>query len=204
MNPSGRPRRWRSSEGHTGRRDIASGARLPRGQRPGACTQAPRAGTGRSRAWPGRMAAGSAKGTRSGDTGDERAREVGPPHSTGEALEQGPRGCDAAGGGGGGKGAAQGQLGRANQVPDAEPERPATGARPGTPGSGSRSEGEVHDALAPRLPCGPSPAGLLRPEAARRAGGGPGDVAALRRGSGSEPDGSVVAAATRSVPKPGR
>ena len=44
-------------------------------------------------------------------------------------------------GGGGGKGADQGELGQAKQVPGADPARPATCARPGTAGSGSEIEG---------------------------------------------------------------
>ena len=45
---SGMPTRWRMSEGNTGCTAIARCARIPRGQGPRACTQAPCLGTGRS------------------------------------------------------------------------------------------------------------------------------------------------------------
>src|SRR5260370_18212692 len=45
---SGMPTLWRLSEGKTGCTTIARCTRIPRGQRPRACTQAPCLGTGRS------------------------------------------------------------------------------------------------------------------------------------------------------------
>ena len=46
---SGVPTPSRQAEGNTGRAAIARRAGTPRGQRPRACTEAPRTGTGRSR-----------------------------------------------------------------------------------------------------------------------------------------------------------
>jgi hypothetical protein len=174
----GVPTPWRKAEGHTARADIARRAGTPRGQRPHACTEAPRTGTGRSRVCLRPLGAQNASGTPRGHADDGRTREVGQLRSTWEAAEQ-SRGTGR--GGGGGKGAGQGEFARAKRVPDSGPGRRVKCARAGTTGSSERKAAAVHGAPAPRLRQRPPEAGVLRPEARRRSGGRRRDVAALRR-----------------------
>ena len=111
---------------------IARCTRIPRGQRPRACTETPCAGTGRSRVCLRRRERQTASGSRRTYADDERTREVGQPDSTCEAAEQ-SRGTGS--GGGGGKGAGQGELARAQRAPDSEPGKRAQRARAGTSSS---------------------------------------------------------------------
>src|ERR1700676_313667 len=102
----GVPTPWRVAEGKTCSVARARRCWTLRGQRPQACTQAPCSGTGRSHR-PLRSQDGqSVSGSRKTHADDERRWEVGPAHSTGEAVEQGrENGC----GDGGGKGPDQGK-----------------------------------------------------------------------------------------------
>src|SRR6267378_2524951 len=62
--------------------DIARCARVPRGQRPRARTQTPRAGTGRSQVRPGQQLPWDASGSLRTYADDERTWEVGQTSST--------------------------------------------------------------------------------------------------------------------------
>src|SRR6266542_1551018 len=118
------------------------------GQRPGACTETPCPGTGRSHVRLRPMRQQTVSGSRKTYADDERTWEVGQPSSTCEAAEQGRgTGC----GGGGGKGAGRGKLARAQRAPDSEPGWRAKRARAGTSGSKKGKEAAVHRAPAPRL-----------------------------------------------------
>src|SRR3989304_2585012 len=128
----GVPTRWRTSEGHTRGAAMARRQGTPRGQRPGACTQAPCARTGRSHERLLLMRWQTASGSRKTHDDDERSWEVGQAHSTDEAAEQSRgTGC----GGGGGKGPGQGKPARGRRVPDTGPGRRAQRARTGTSGA---------------------------------------------------------------------
>src|SRR4029077_3627575 len=107
---SGMPTLWRKTEGNTGYTAIARCTRIPRGQRPQACTEMPCAGTGRSHVCLRRRELQTVSGSRRTYADDERTREVGQLHSTCEVAEQ-SRGTGS--GGDGGKGAGQGELARA-------------------------------------------------------------------------------------------
>src|SRR5660397_237174 len=93
---------------------IAGGASAsrqgtPRGQRTRACTEPPCARTGRSHDCPPTRRGAGRSGKAMPYARDERLWEVGQPHSTCEAAEQGREsGC----GGGGGKGAGRGEHGQ--------------------------------------------------------------------------------------------
>ena len=105
---------------------------VPRGQRPRARTEAPRAGTGRSQVRPGQQLPRDASGSLRTYADDERTWEVGQPCSTGEVAEQ----RRATGGGGdGGKRAGQREPAPAKRVPDTEPGRRAQCAGAGTSSS---------------------------------------------------------------------
>ncbi len=101
MENFGVPTPWTQAEGHTHRVASARREGTPRGLRPRARTEAPRAGTGRShvRLWQERSQA--APGSLRTHAGDERTWEVGRPRSTWEAAEQSR---ETGRGGGGGKG----------------------------------------------------------------------------------------------------
>src|SRR5215468_10329280 len=106
----GMPTRWRTTEGNTGHTAIARCARIPRGQRPRACTQAPCPGTGRSHVRLQERELQTVSGSQRTNTDDERTWEVGQLCNTCEVAEQ-CRGTGSAGDGG--KGAGQGELARA-------------------------------------------------------------------------------------------
>ena len=131
MENFGVPTPWTQAEGHTHRVASARREGTPRGLRPRARTEAPRAGTGRShvRLWKERSQA--APGSSRTHAGDERTWEVGRPRSTWEAAEQSR---ETGRGGGGGKGAGQGEPAQAQRAPDTEPGRRAKRARAGTSG----------------------------------------------------------------------
>src|SRR5664280_1728858 len=103
---------------------IAGGASAsrqgtPRGQRTRACTEPPCARTGRSHDCPPTRRGAGRSGKAMPYARDELLWEVGQPHSTCEAAEQGREsGC----GGGGGKGAGRGKHGHARRAPDTGPE----------------------------------------------------------------------------------
>src|SRR6267378_2123524 len=125
----GVPTPWSLAEGEICSVAKARRCRTLRGQRPQACTQAPRAGTGRSH-WPLRSQDGqSVSGSRKTHADDERRWEVGPAQSTGEAVEQGRENGR---GDGGGKGPDQGEPARAQRTPDTGPGGCAQCARAGT------------------------------------------------------------------------
>jgi hypothetical protein len=157
---SGVPTPWRKAEGNTGCVDIARRAWTPRGQRPHACTETSRTGTGRSHGRLWRVGSQTASGTPRGNADDERPREVGQLRSTREAAEQ-SRGTGR--GGGGGKGAGRGETARAKRVPDSGPGRRAKCARAGTTGSSEGKAAAVHGAPGaadngcPSCWCKPSP-----------------------------------------------
>src|SRR5208283_551811 len=88
-------------------------------------------GTGRSRVRPG-SSGRAASGSLWTGADDERTREVGQAHITGEVLEQGR---NVGGGGDGGKGLARGKPATAKRVPDTGPGRRAQCAGAGTGGS---------------------------------------------------------------------
>src|SRR5215831_3383965 len=106
---SGMPTLWRLSEGNTGCTAIARCTRIPRGQRPRACTQAPCAGTGRSHVCLQRRELQTVSESQRTYTDDGRTWEVGQPRSTCKLAEQN-RGTGS--GGEGGKGAGRGELAR--------------------------------------------------------------------------------------------
>src|SRR5580700_5346 len=145
---SGMPTRWRMSEGNTGCTAIARCARIPRGQRPRACTQAPCLGTGRSHVCLQRRELQTVSGSRRTKADDERTWEVGRLHSTYKLAEQ-SRGTGS--GGEGGKGAGQGELARVQRAPDSGPGKHAQRARAGTSSSKEGQETAVHRAPAPHL-----------------------------------------------------
>jgi hypothetical protein len=89
--------------------------RVPRGHRPRARTQTPRAGTGRSQVRPGQQLPRDASGSLRTYADDERTREVRQTYCTGEVPEQ----RRATGSGGdGGKGSGQREPAPAKRVPD--------------------------------------------------------------------------------------
>ena len=194
---SGVPTPSSEAEGDTDCAASARRSRTPRGRRPRARTEAPRTGTGRSRVCPREREPRTASGSRRTYADDERTREVGRPRSTGEVAEQ-SRGTG--GGGDGGKGAGQGEPEREQRAPDAEPDQRAKRPRAGTSGSTQGQEAAVHGAPASRLRGRAAAGGLPGTQAGGRAGHRWGDVAALRRGPGSEPPGLVRTAAARGVP----
>ncbi len=114
--------------------------RGPRGQRPRACTETPRARTGRSRVRPTQVTGQAASGSLRTHADDARTREVGWPHSTCEVPEQRcqqsarPKSSDAAAcGGDGEKGASLGESTCEPHPPDTVPDYPgATGSRADT------------------------------------------------------------------------
>src|SRR5438445_2386755 len=115
----GRRRRNGDAEGPIRCTDIARCTGVPRGQRPRARTEAPRAGTGRSHVRPGQQLLWDASGSLRTYADDERTWEVGQTYSTCEVPEQ----CWTTGGGGdGGKGSGQREPATAKHVPDTEPE----------------------------------------------------------------------------------
>jgi hypothetical protein len=197
MSHIGVPTRWRNAEGHTDCAEIARRSRTPRGQRPRACAQSPRTGTGRSRVrlWPRepQTASGSPRTYADG----ERAREVGPSRSTWEAAEHG-RGTGH--GGGRGKGTGQGELARAQRAPDAGPGRRAQRARAGTGSSPAGSEAAVHGAPASRVRRRAVAGCVLRAEAGRGGGHRRRDVGALWPSPGGKPPGPGRTAPARGVP----
>ena len=185
------------SEGHAAGVDIARRWRTPRGQRPRARTETLCAGTGRSCAYPRRMAPRVVSGSPRANADDERAQEVGQTRSTREAPEQ----SRATGGGGsGGKGSGQRELGRAKRASDTAPIQRAQCARASTSSSKKGKESAVHGAPASHLRPEHAARGLLRPEEGSRPRRGRRDVAALRAGTGGKSSGSVGKAGTRSVP----
>jgi len=82
------PTLWRLSEGNTGCTAIARCTRIPRGQRPRACTQAPCSGTGRSHVCLQGRELQTVSGSQRTNTDDERTWEVGQPRNTCEVVEQ--------------------------------------------------------------------------------------------------------------------
>lgn len=84
---SGMPTQWRVSEGNTGCTASARCARIPRGQRPCACTQAPGPGTGRSHVCLQGRELQTVSGSQRTNTDDERTWEVGQPRNTCEVVE---------------------------------------------------------------------------------------------------------------------
>src|ERR1019366_3139949 len=118
------------------------------------------------------------------ESDDERTREVGQTHSTGEVSEQGR---SLGGGGDGGKGSGQGEPEPAKRDPDSEPVSRAKRAGAGTT-NGKREQGcEVHRSAAPYLPDRHPAVCLLSVEEAGGSGSGWGVVAALRRGARGNP-----------------
>src|SRR5215469_16266170 len=109
---SGLPTPWRRTEGNTGCTAIARCTRIPRGQRPRACTQAPCSGTGRSHVGLKRRDLQTASGSRKAYADEEQTWEVGQLRSTGEVAEQ-SQGTGS--GSDGGKGAGQGEFARAQR-----------------------------------------------------------------------------------------
>src|SRR5260370_41287263 len=92
---------------------------FPRGQRPRARTETPRAGTGRSQVHPGPQSFWDALGSLRTYADDERTWEIGQACSTGEVPEQ----SRATGSGGeGGKRSGQREPATAKRVPDTEPD----------------------------------------------------------------------------------
>ncbi len=87
-NHSGTPTPWRKAEGHIRRVAIARRVGVPRGQRPRACPDTPRARTGRALGRPWRMAPRAASGSPRTHADDARPRAVGQPRSTDEVSEQ--------------------------------------------------------------------------------------------------------------------
>src|SRR5438445_4098530 len=112
--------------------DIARCTGVPRGQRPRARTEAPRAGTGRSQVRPGQKSPWDASGSLRTYADDERTWEVGQTYCTGEVPEQRRT---TGNGGNGGKRFGQREPAPAKRVPDAEPGRRAECAGAGTSSS---------------------------------------------------------------------
>jgi len=128
-NPPGCRRRRKMRKATSDASLVARRAGTPRGQRPRACAETPRTGTGRSRVCPTPTTGQAASGSLRTHADDARTREVGWPHSTREVLEQWPRPSarptspDAvASGGDGGKGASQGKSTWDPHSPDTAPE----------------------------------------------------------------------------------
>ena len=124
---SGRPHR---------RIDIARRGGTPRGQRPRARTETPRAGTGRSLCSPAADGARAVSGSPKAYDDDERAQEVGQTRSTGKPPNKAGR---PAAEGVEGRGLAKGNPRRAKRAPDSEPDQRAQCARAGTSGSKRRT-----------------------------------------------------------------
>src|SRR5438552_639644 len=129
---------------------------------------------------------GAVAGQRGAVADDERAREVGPRHSSDEADEQsGTASCGAICGGaersgaGGAKGGDQGECGPAKHAPDAEPGKRVTGAGTHTQSGNGKEEGEVHHALPPHRHRSLG-GGVLRTCAERSPRRGSDDVEGLR------------------------
>ena len=131
--PSGCRRRKEMRKATSGASFLARRAGTPRGQRPRACAETPRTGTGRSRVRPTPTRGQAASGSLRTHADEARTWEVGWPRSTWEVPEQrwwkparpwSPG--SAAGGGDGGKGASQGKSTGVPHPPDSGPEH--TGA----------------------------------------------------------------------------
>jgi hypothetical protein len=82
------PTPWSRAEGNTGCTAIARCTRIPRGQRPRACTEAPCAETGRSHVCLRGRELQTVSGSRRTYADDERVWDVGQFHSTCEVAEQ--------------------------------------------------------------------------------------------------------------------
>src|SRR5438445_167929 len=111
---------------------VETGGGVPRGHRPRARTQTPRAGTGRSQVCPGLLLPRDTSGSLRTYADDERTWEVGQTCSTCEVSEQGRA---TGGGGDGGKGSGQREPASAKRVPDTEPGGRAECAGAGTSSS---------------------------------------------------------------------
>src|SRR5580700_10104430 len=193
---SGMPTLWRLSEGNTRCTASARCTRIPRGQRPRACTQAPCSGTGRSHVRLQKRELQTVWGSQRTYADDEWAWEVGQLHCTCELAEQ-SRGTG--GGSEGGKGAGQGELARAQRAPDSEPGRRAQRAGAGTSSSNEGQETTVHCALPPHLRRRSTADSVPDNEEGCGRGRRRRDVGALRRDPRGESPGPLPETQARSV-----
>src|SRR5215467_2849023 len=111
----GRPTPWLRAEGNNRGAAQREALRNPARSKTLACTDALCTGTGRSRVRP-REEAWAASGSLRTEADDERTREVGQTHSTGEVCEPSAK---TGAGGDGGKGSGQEQPAPAKHVPNA-------------------------------------------------------------------------------------
>ena len=170
----------------------------PRGRRPRARTDTPRAGTGRSRVYPRPMGSRDASGSRRTYADDERPREVGQPRSTCEVRRTTPGNRRR-------RGWREGGWPKETCASKTRPGHRAGTARPVRwSGYVKQQDGirkmrftallhHVYDVDRLR-------AAYLALKKRSRAGRGRRDVAALRRGAGGQPPGPVRTAETRGVP----
>src|SRR5437660_10813488 len=139
----GKPTLWLCAEGNNRGAENARHSGVPRGRRPWhvrTCYAREPGDPGFAREAVARAVSGSLR------TGadDERTREVGQVHSTGEVTEQGQTD---GGGGDGGKGLGQGEPEPAKRVPNAESGRRAKCAGAGTRSSEEEQGDQIHRAV---------------------------------------------------------